>query len=248
MNWVILGPSARAVEPFITFHGSLWSLRMFSCFFSVSSVFNKTISKQAHQNQLYGTWNSFFWPVPSAPSWQRSNNVRRWSTWDDMWWGHLKQAVFILVHVFGPFSLRISRFFLKIPFYPTRGLPIHPCRPKQEKLQTVRWHPPWRHKSAKKGRLDKKNSEAVLMGKKYGGEKHETYIPRVHHVSMIQFDEIGPSCHQPPLGIAVGGFHGGSGGEQLLVQSYNLMSVTWRINDSCVLFAFSYSVFMFIFP
>ena len=202
---------------------------VFSVFPVFSSVFNKTISKQPH------TSSSFFWPVPSAPSWQRSNNVRRWSTrpwhlmgnFGDIFLGCLKQQQFPpLWPVFN--SIRKTWRWSIL------------CRPKQEKLQTVRWRLPWRRKSLQKYSW-MKPWRKCFDGRKYGGKKpmknmfiYRIYIYISQKFNMFQWFNLmrfGTSrCQQYALGIAVGGFHGGSGGEQLLVQSYNLMSVTWRIN------------------
>lgn len=112
--------------------------------FPVSSVF-PVFSTRRYRSNKHGTSSSFFWPVPSAPSWQRSNNVRRWSTrpWHLMgtFWGHLFWAVWNnnSFHPFGLFPI----LFEHVAF-------VDSSRPKQEKLQTVRWHLPWRRKSLKK--------------------------------------------------------------------------------------------------
>lgn len=203
--------------------------RCFHGFSVFSSVFNKTISKQQTRHLklllLASSKRAFL-----AKKQQRQEVIH--SPWHLMgtFWGHL----------FGLFeTTTVSTCLANFQFYSNTVAFVDSSRPKQEKLQTVRWHLPWRRKRFWKSTVGWNHGENVLMGENME-EKNpwRIYILYIYNISqkfnMFQWFNLmrfGPStCQQYALGIAVGGFHGGSGGEQLLVQSYNLMSVTWRIN------------------
>lgn len=170
----------------------------------------------------------------------------------DIWWGIFGDIFWAVwnnnsFHLFGPFPILSNTWRLSIhlgqskkSFKPSGGTYLEGARGFEQVLpldvaKQFWWEKIWR-----------KNT-------------HEEYIYILYIIAYIYISQkfnmfqwfnlmrFGTSrCHQYVLGIAVGGFHGGSGGEQLLVQSYNLRWVwhgesTWNLSicDSCDLLAFS---------